>query len=141
MKKDIYKRMTFAIVLPQLFVIWLISTDSHPVWIKHVTFGITMALIFIISIIVNTVKFPDKPAKSDLKKAPQQKQKFRWTYLIPSLFVIPMMIVNVAVSSNPVSIKLAVLGITLGLIAVIFATTAWLMNRHKKLGRLLTNEK
>ncbi|MGT2906667.1 hypothetical protein [Streptococcus dentiloxodontae] len=130
MKNHVYKRIAFAIVLPQLFVIWLISTDSHPVWIKHVTFGITMALIFIIFTIVNTVTFPDKAAKSDLKKAPQQKQKFRWSYLIPSLSVIPIMIVNAAASSNPVSFKLSVIGITLGLIAIIFAATAWLVNRH-----------
>ncbi|BAQ25017.1 hypothetical protein ACVRWB_05080 [Streptococcus troglodytae] len=132
MKNPAYKRIPFAIALPQLFAIWLISADSHPVWIKHVTFGITMALIFLIFIIVNTATFPDKPAKSDVKRAPQQKLEFRWTYLIPSLSVIPIMIANVAVSSNPVSFKLAVLGITFSLIALVFAITVWLMNRHKE---------
>ncbi|WP_165211966.1 hypothetical protein [Streptococcus tangpeifui] len=129
-ENNVYQRIAFVIVLLQLFVIWLISADSHPIWIKHVTFGITVALIFIIFIIVGTVKFPDKGAKSDPKKAPQQKQKLRWGYLIPSLSVIPIMIVNVA--SNLVSFKAAVIGITLGLIAIIFAITAQLMNRHKE---------
>lgn len=132
MKKHLYKHLPFTILIPQLFVIWLFSADSNPVWVKHVTFSITIALVIIIFIIVNTVKFPDKPAKSNIKKMPQQKQEFRWTYLIPSLSIIPILIASVMTSSNPISFKFAILGITFGLIAVIFAATVWLMKRHKK---------